>query len=71
MDRRQIELQITIIRVTYRGEARRDSSATMSDFRQRARELLADVAPAAAVHPDLVGAIAELRREMGLDAEDG
>ena len=70
MDRRQVELQITIIRVTYRGEARRDSSATMSAFRRRASELLVDIAPAAAAYPDLVGAIADLRREIGLDAED-
>lgn len=70
MDRRQIELQIRIIRVTYRGELRRRGSASMDDFRDRARNLLAEVA-SETVDPDLTDAITALRREIGIEIEDG
>ncbi len=69
MDRRQIELQIRIIRVTYRGEVRRHGSDAMHEFRARATELLRKVEPAAE-EPDLVEAISALRHEIGLDSDD-
>jgi hypothetical protein len=69
VDRRQIELQIRIIRVTYRGEVRRSGSAAMQDFRARALVLIAEI-EAAAREADLIEAIRALRREIGVD-DDG
>ncbi len=66
MDRRDIELQIRIIRLTYRREARDDRSRTMEDFRRRAKVIIDDIAPEASVHPDLEADLADLRREVGL-----
>ena len=66
MDRRDIELQIRIIRLTYRREARDDRSRTMEDFRRSAKLIIDDIAPEASVHPDLEADLADLRREVGV-----
>lgn len=64
MDRRQIELQIRIILVTYRGERHRADSEVMRTLRQRAEELLADLEGAVEAYPDLRARLAEARREI-------
>ena len=66
MDRRDIELQIRIIRLTYRREARDHRSRTLDDFRRRAKEIIDGIAPDASREPDLETALDDLRREIGL-----
>ncbi len=63
MDRHDIELQICIIRLTYRREARDDRSRTLDDFRRRAKEIIDGIAPR---EPDLERELDDLRREIGL-----
>ncbi|HET8571589.1 MAG TPA: hypothetical protein VFN14_06845 [Candidatus Limnocylindria bacterium] len=63
MDRRDIELQIRIIRLTYRREARDHRSRTLDDFRRRAKEIIDGIAP---LEPDLERELDDLRREIGL-----
>ncbi len=64
MDRRQIELQIRTVLITYRGERRRQDSEVMRTFRQRAEELLADLEGAVEAAPDLRARLDEVRREV-------
>lgn len=66
MNRREIELQIRIVRVTYRAESRDDDSKAMREFRARAASLLDEVAPFAVDFPDMRAQLADVRRELGV-----
>ena len=64
MDRRRIELQIRAIVVSYRIERRRRDSATMEEFRARARSILDGLEEEVSRHPDLEARLAETRYEL-------
>ena len=65
-----MQLQIDVIRVTYRIEQRRRDSPTMQAFRERARSILDELEPATRAHPDLHANLAEARRELDGDEAD-
>lgn len=64
MNRRQIDLQIRAVMITYRVELRRQDSPTMEAFRARAEAILESVALHAGPYPDIQAAIAEAREEV-------
>lgn len=64
MDRRQIELQIRAIMVSYRIEMRRRDSPTMKEFRSRAHALLDGIEDEARRYPDLEARLVETRAEL-------
>jgi hypothetical protein len=68
VDDRRVQLQIEVVRVTYRIERRRRDSPTMQAFRERARSILDELEPATRGHPGLLANLAEARRE--LDGEE-
>lgn len=64
MDRRQIELQIRAIVVSYRIERRRQDGSTMDGFRARARTILDAIEADARRYPDLEARMVETRDEL-------
>jgi hypothetical protein len=67
VNRRQIEMQIRAVVVTYRIEKRRRDAPTMDGFRNRARSLLDDLEPAVGPYPDLDARLREARIELDSD----
>ena len=67
MDRRQIELQIRAIVVSYRIERRRRDSPTLEGFRARAHTILDGLEDEAHRYPDLEARLVETRRELDGD----
>ena len=70
MDDRRVQLQIEVIRVTYRIEARRRDSPTMQAFRERARSILDDLESETRARPNLHAEVAQARRELDGDEAD-
>ena len=70
MDDRRVQLQIEVIRVTYRIERRRRDAPTMQAFRDRARLILDELESSTRAHPDLHATLAEARRELDGDDAD-
>jgi vacuolar-type H+-ATPase subunit E/Vma4 len=64
-----VQLQIEVVRVTYRIERRRRDSATMEAFRERARSILDELASEAEGKPELQASLAQARGE--LDGDEG
>ena len=67
MDDRRVQLQIEVIRVTYRIERRRRDSPTMEAFRERARSILADLEQETRAKPALQASLARARDELDGD----
>lgn len=67
LNRRRIALQIRAIIVPYRVERHRRDSATMAEFRLRARRMMDELEEVAASDPDLAKALAEARAEIDAD----
>ena len=64
MDRHGIELQLKLIRITYRREAAGFSGEALAAFRDRAQRILAGVEEQAADDEQLQLEIERLRREI-------
>ena len=69
MDRRQIELQIRAVVVTYRIERQRRDTPTMKAFRARARSILDQLDAEARDYPDLVERLRDARQQLESRAE--
>jgi hypothetical protein len=67
LDRRRIALQIRAILVPYRVERDRRDSATMAEFRLRARRMMDGLEEGARADPELHKALADARREIDAD----
>jgi hypothetical protein len=65
-----VELQIEVVRVTYRIERRRRDSPTMQAFRERARSILDELESRARGKPELQASLAQARGELDEDAGD-
>ena len=70
MDDRRVELQIEVVRVTYRVERTRRDSPTMEAFRERARSILDELESRARGKPELQASLARARGELDEDAGD-
>ncbi len=70
MDDRRVELQIDVIRVTYRIERLRRDSPTMQAFRERARSILDGLESEARDKPELQAKLALARGELDGDGAD-
>jgi hypothetical protein len=64
VERRQIELQIRIVLVTFRIEQRRRDISTMEAFRDRARSILDALADDVRPYPDLEAQLRDAREEL-------
>jgi len=64
MDRRRIEYQLRILRVTYRSELRRQDASIMDEFRHRARSILQSLEHEVSSYPDLHAVMLEVRQEL-------
>lgn len=64
MDRRRIEYQLRILRVTYRSELRRQDASIMDEFRLRARSILQSLEHEVSSYPDLHAIMLEVRQEL-------
>jgi hypothetical protein len=69
VDDLRVQLQIEVIRVTYRIERRRRDSPTMEAFRERARSILDELESEARKKPMLQASLARARGE--LDGDEG
>jgi hypothetical protein len=67
VDDRRVQLQIDVIRVTYRIERLRRDSPTMQAFRERARSILDELEPQARARPELQASLTRARRELQAD----
>ena len=67
MDRRRITLQIRAIVIPYRVEHQRRDSATMEQFRLRARRMMDALEESVEGDPELQKALADARREIDAD----
>ena len=67
MDRRQVALQIRAILIPYRVERRRRDSATLEQFRLRARRMMDELEESVEGDPALQKALADARREIDAD----
>ena len=67
VNRRQIEMQIRAVVVTYRIEKRRRDAPTMDGFRDRARSLLDDLDAEVRQYPELDAQLREARLELDSD----
>ena len=67
LDRRRIALQIRSILVPFRVERRRRDSATMAEFRLRARRMMDALDESVEDDPELRKALAEARHEIDAD----
>ena len=70
MDDRRVQLQIDVIRVTYRIERLRRDSPTMQAFRERARSILDELESEARANPELAASLARARSELDGDEAD-
>ena len=67
MDRRRITLQIRAILIPFRVERRRRDTATMEQFRARARRMMDTLDERVEDDPELRKALADARREIEAD----
>ena len=67
MDRRRIALQIRAILIPYRVERQRRDSATMEQFRLRAREMMDALEDSVGDDAELRKALDDARREIDAD----
>jgi hypothetical protein len=67
LDRRRIALQIRAILVPYRVERLRRDSATMAEFRLRARRMMDGLEESARAYPELQKALDDAREEIDAD----
>ena len=67
MDRRRIALQIRSILIPYRVERRRRDTATMEQFRLRARRMMDALEESVEGDPELRKALVDARREIDAD----
>ena len=67
MDRRRIALQIRSILVPYRVERERRDTATMAQFRLRARRMMDALEESVGGDPELRKALGDARREIDAD----
>ena len=67
VDDRRVQLQIEVIRVTYRIERRRRDSPTMAAFRERARSILDELESEVRATPELQASLAQARGELDGD----
>jgi hypothetical protein len=67
VDDRRVQLQIDVIRVTFRIERRRRDSPTMEAFRERAHSILDELETETRDRPDLHARVAQARRELDRD----
>jgi hypothetical protein len=70
VDDRRVQLQIEVIRVTYRIERRRRDSPTMEAFRERARTILDQLELTTRARPALHAGVEQARRELDGDQGD-
>ena len=70
VDDRRVQLQIEVIRVTYRIERRRRDSQIMQAFRERARSILDELELETRARPDLHAGVSQARRELDEDEAD-
>ena len=64
MDKRDLELQIRAVVVTYRREQRRQDARTTQSFLARATSILDGIAPEVQAYPDLAARLREARQEF-------
>jgi hypothetical protein len=69
VDDRRVQLQIDVIRVTYRIERRRRDSATMRAFRERARSILDELESEGVATPELQASLERARGELNGDGD--
>jgi hypothetical protein len=67
LDRRRVALQIRSILIPYRVELRRRDTATMEQFRVRARQMMDALDERVEGDPELSKALADARREIDAD----
>ena len=67
LDRRRVALQIRAILIPFRVERRRRDSATMEQFRVRARQMMDALEERVQGDPELRKALADARREIDAD----
>jgi hypothetical protein len=67
LDRRRIALQIRAILIPYRVERDRRDSATMAEFRLRARRMIDGLEEGVRADPELRKALADAREEIDAD----
>ncbi len=67
LDRRQIALQIRAILIPFRVERQRRDSATMEQFRLRAREMMDALDDSVGTDPELRKALDDARKEIDAD----
>ena len=67
LDRRRIGLQIRAILIPYRVERQRRDSATMEQFRLRARFMMDELEESVASDPELRKALTDARQEIDAD----
>jgi len=67
LDRRRIALQIRAILIPYRVERQRRDSATMDQFRLRARGMMDALDESVEGDPELQKALADAREEIAAD----
>ena len=67
LDRRRIALQIRAILIPFRVERQRRDTATMEQFRLRARRMMDALAERVEADPELRKALADARREIDAD----
>jgi hypothetical protein len=67
VDDRRVQLQIEVIRVTYRIERRRRDSRIMQAFRERARSILDELELETRARPALHAGVSQARRELNGD----
>ena len=67
MDKRRVALQIRAILVPYRVERQRRDSATMEQFRLRAKQMIEALEENVEGDPELTKALTDARREIDAD----
>jgi hypothetical protein len=67
LDRRRIALQIRAILIPFRVERQRRDTATMEQFRLRARRMMDALEERVEADPELRKALADARREIDAD----
>jgi hypothetical protein len=67
LDRRRIALQIRAILIPFRVERQRRDTATMEQFRMRARRLMDALEERVEADPELRKVLADARREIDAD----
>ena len=71
VDKRQVELQIRVVLVTYQVERHRRDASKMEAFRARARSILDTLDAEVRDDPDLAERLSKARQELDITAEAG